>query len=83
MSTARWQTLRLQTIEAQQGRCASASSGCTNTAKDVVFNGWRYAAYCRSCRLRFDAPLRVMKAQATRAAHRGEPLPGQASFGFD
>ena len=83
MSTARWQTLRLQTIEAQQGHCASIGSGCTSPGRDVVFNGWRYVAYCRSCRLRFDAPMRTLKAQATRAAHREHDCEGQSSFSFD
>lgn len=61
--TAAWRALRLSVLSAQQGRCAAP--GCSASAKDVVSNGGGHVAFCRSCRLRFDAPARTAKARHT------------------
>ena len=66
--TAAWRATRLSVLSAQQGRCAVP--GCATSAKDVVSREGKYVAFCRSHRLRFDAPARTLKARATRRLRR-------------
>lgn len=72
--TAAWRALRLSVLSAQQGRCAAP--GCSASAKDVVGKGGGHVAFCRSCRLRFDAPTRTAKARHTLLLRR-EQVSGQ------
>jgi hypothetical protein len=57
-------------FEAQQGRCATA--GCQAGARDVIDHQNQYRGFCRSCRLRLDAPVRVPKAIHTKLVRRAE-----------
>lgn len=65
---AAWRNTRITALDAQQGRCASDS--CSSAARDVVLVAGHPVAFCRSCRLRFDAPDRTAKAHATRQIRR-------------
>ena len=67
MKRSEWQAARLATIARQHGRCAV----CVRDAKDVVRTGEHVlTAFCRSCRLRRDAPARCLKARRTIEAKR-------------
>lgn len=61
-----WQNTRIATIASQAGKCAGV--GCSAAARDVVTVDGKHVAYCRSCRLKHDAPTRVAKAVRTRRA---------------
>ena len=61
-----WQNTRIATLAAQGGLCAGVA--CSAPARDVVKVGDTHVAYCRSCRLKHDAPTRLPKAVRTRRA---------------
>lgn len=66
---------RQRTLLAQEHRCP-----CGERAVDVVRSKnapLGYRAFCRPCRLRFDAERRLPKAHETRRKLRALPLPGQ------
>lgn len=65
---AAWRNTRISVLDAQQGRCATR--GCSSVGRDVVTVTGKLTAFCRSCRLRFDAPTRIAKARLTIAAKR-------------
>ncbi len=79
MKAAEWSMVRLFTLAAQQGRCANTPT-CSTPALDVVARGvGDYQAFCRSCRLKHDAPVRVEKCRRTKRRHFEERT-GQASI---
>lgn len=67
---AAWKSTRIGVLDAQQGRCAT---DCSSPARDVVNVNGTLIAFCRSCRLRFDAPARAAKARITRLAKQETP----------
>lgn len=69
-----WQSIRTLVIAAQDGRCATP--GCSAPALDVVTVGGDHVAFCRSCRLKGDAPVRIPKARHTKIVNR-EQASGQ------
>lgn len=73
----RWRDVRRQVIASQHGRCANAHCRKTAARLDVVRGAdGAYVAYCRPCRLRWDAPARSAKARATRAKGVQLRIPG-------
>lgn len=58
----------MSVLDAQQGRCATR--GCSSAGRDVVTAAGKLTAFCRSCRLRFDAPTRLAKARVTIAERK-------------
>jgi hypothetical protein len=58
----------MSVLDAQQGRCATR--GCSSAGRDVVSVAGKLTAFCRPCRLRFDAPTRLAKARLTIAARK-------------
>lgn len=78
MKRSEWQAVRLATIGRQHGRCAN--SACARGAKDVVQVGQLRFAFCRSCRLKRDAPARWLKARRTIEAKRNARTGQQEMF---
>jgi hypothetical protein len=69
--------LRQQVIDRQQGRCANEKCAASPKSLDVVRLGdGTLVAFCRPCRLRWDAAARAEKARATRGRGVQLRLPG-------
>ena len=74
-----WKGIRRIAIERQRGICAGSGCGKAPTLRGQPFldvverDDGTGVAFCKSCRLRWDAPTRIPKAVATRAANAGRP----------
>ncbi len=71
----------MSVLDAQQGRCATR--GCSSAGRDVVSVNGKLTAFCRPCRLRFDAPTRIAKARLTIATRKRAVGPEQIPLPYE